>query len=110
MDKAALTTGRTLAEEAVPIPGVGEVRVRALSRAEALQVTGKEMPVAVMEQKLLSMAMVDPVMSEQDVAQWQAAASAGELEPITKVIQRLSGLQQGAAKSRVPGDGEQPGS
>jgi hypothetical protein len=109
MDKSALVRPR-LSEEDVEIPGVGTVRVRALSRAEALKVTDTEMPVARMEQLLLSMAMLDPVMSEQDVAEWQSAASAGELEPITKVIQRLSGLAQGAAKSGVPGDGEQPGS
>lgn len=100
MDKAALKA-RRLAEEDVELPGVGTVRVRALSRAEAMTVTGKELPVEVMEQKLLSMAMVDPEMSEQDVAEWQAAASAGELEPVTKVVQRLSGLEQGAAKSGV---------
>lgn len=102
MDKAQLTKAR-LPEEDVDIPDVGTVRVRALSRAEALRVTDTEMPAAKMEQLLLSMAMVDPVMSEQDVAAWQDAASAGELEPITEVIKRLSGLAEKAAKSGVSG-------
>lgn len=102
MDKALLKKAR-LAEEDVELPGVGVIRVRALSRAEALRVTDTEMPVTRMEQLLLSMAMVDPEMSEQDVAEWQAAASAGELEPVTEVIKRLSGLAEKAAKSGVPG-------
>jgi predicted transcriptional regulator len=102
MDKALLKKAR-LAEEDVDLPGVGVIRVRALSRAEALRVTDTEMPVTRMEQLLLSMAMVDPEMSEQDVAEWQSAASAGELEPVTEVIKRLSGLAEKAAKSGVPG-------
>lgn len=102
VDKAALFT-RRLTEEDIELPGVGTIRVRALSRAEALQVTDKKMPVELMEQKLLSMAMVDPVMSEQDVRAWQEAAGAGELEPVTEVIQRLSGLRKEAAKSGVQG-------
>jgi hypothetical protein len=100
MDKSLLTKPR-LAEEDVELPGVGTVRVRALSRAEALTVSDTEMPVATMEQRLLSMAMVDPVMTEADVAAWQEAASAGELEPITQVIQRLSGLTKESPKSSV---------
>lgn len=101
MDKGALFT-RRLAEEDIELPGVGTIRVRALSRAEALAVTDKKMPVAEMEQRLLAMAMVDPVMSEADVRQWQDAAGAGELEPVTEVIQRLSGLRKEAAKSGLP--------
>ncbi|HEX5120362.1 MAG TPA: hypothetical protein VFW65_34705 [Pseudonocardiaceae bacterium] len=105
MDKSLLTKAR-LAEEDVELPGVGTVRVRALSRAEAMKVTDRELPVARMEQVLLSMAMVDPVMSEADVAEWQTAAPGGELEPVVEVIQRLSGLEKKAAKSGVPAPGE----
>ena len=104
MDKAALTRPR-LAEENVEIPGVGVVRVRALSRAEAYKVSDREMPVDEMERILLSAALVDPVMSEQDVSEWQSAASAGELEPVVEVIQRLSGLAAKAGKSGVPAPG-----
>jgi hypothetical protein len=104
MDKALLTKPR-LAEEDVEIPGVGTVRVRALSRAEAMKVTDRELPVATMEQALLSMAMVDPKLTEAEVAEWQEAAPGGELEPVVEVIQRLSGLAKKAPKSGVPAAG-----
>lgn len=109
IDKSTLFV-RRLAEEDIALPGVGTVRVRALSRSEALLVSDREMSTAKMEQLLLSMAMVDPEMSEADVLAWQDAAGAGELEPVTQVIQRLSGLRKNAAKSGLPADGDQPGS
>jgi hypothetical protein len=95
-----------LAEADVAIPGVGTVRVRALSRAEALMVR-KATDLAgdvdgpralVLERKMVATAMVNPVLSESEVARWQRASAAGELEPVTDAIQRLSGMLPTAAK------------
>jgi hypothetical protein len=95
-----------LAEADVAIPGVGTVRVRALSRAEVLMVR-KATDLAgdvdgpralVLERKMVATAMVSPVLSESEVARWQRASAAGELEPVTDAIQRLSGMLPTAAK------------
>lgn len=95
-----------LAEADVTIPGVGIVRVRALSRAEVLLVR-KATDLAgdvdgpralVLERKMVAAAMVDPVLTESEVGRWQAASAAGELEPVSEAIQRLSGMLPTAAK------------
>lgn len=83
------------------IPGVGVVRLRALSRAEVLAMRDKELPIVEMDRKLIAAAMVDPTMTEDQVRQWQEACMAGELEPITEAIMRLSGLELGAAKEAM---------
>lgn len=83
------------------IPEVGTVQIRPLSRAEALTVQGVEMDAAEMEQKLVSMAMVEPKLTENDVKTWQENSPAGELEPVTQEIARISGLTQDAAKDAV---------
>jgi hypothetical protein len=83
--------------EEVEVPGRGgTVRVRPLSRHEALSMQGVEMDAAVQERKLLALALVEPKLSERDVEAWQKAAPAGELEPITQAIVRMSGLEQRA--------------
>jgi hypothetical protein len=92
IDKDLLFKPR-LDEDAHEIAGVGTVRFRALTRAEALQVVGREMPYDEMERMLLSLAMVDPPLTSDEVARWQQACPAGELEPICSKIQELSGLQ-----------------
>ena len=98
MDKDLLLKAR-LPEGQHEIPGVGVVRFRALTRGEALEIVGKEMPYADMERRLLSAALVDPQLTEDDVKAWQDAAPAGELEPICEAIQKLSGLEEVAAKA-----------
>jgi len=114
VDKELLLKPR-LAEDDVEIPGVGTVRVRALSRAEVLLVRKAtdnadsiDGPRAlVLERKMLATAMVDPVLTEAEVGQWQEASGAGELEPVTYRIQELSGMLEGSAKAAyksVPGE------
>lgn len=107
MDKEALFRPR-LEEEDVPVPGVGTVRVRALSRAEVIivrkatdaeHVDGPR--VLVIERKMLAAALVDPQLTEVEVGRWQAASAAGEIEPIVAAIQRLSGMTDDADKSGV---------
>ncbi|MCG3757371.1 hypothetical protein [Amycolatopsis sp. Poz14] len=105
MDKQALFAKR-LEERDVDVPGVGTVRVRSLSRAEALSLRGKEMGAVKMERVLLSLAMVHPRLTEDEVKQWQEAAPAGELNTVQEVILDLSGMNKEAAKSDVAEAGD----
>lgn len=91
-----------LPEEDVSIPGKGTVRVRGLTRAEvmACQTTVKEGPgqVAATERKMIAKAMLRPEMTEAEVGRWQKSSTAGEMEPVTHAVQRLSGMTDEAAK------------
>lgn len=109
IDKSALFTAR-LPEEEVEIPGVGTVRIRSLSRAEVLGIRGKDVPVDEMERHLLALSLVEPKLTEKEAGQWQAASAAGELEPVTKAIMRLSGLEEATAKEAVKRFRGEPGS
>lgn len=101
-DPAALFTGRQLAEEDVPVGDLGTVRVRALSRSEVLAIReAGAVSVSVMERKLMAAAMVAPALTEDQVREWQDASAAGELEPVTTALMRLSGISQTAAKEMV---------
>lgn len=91
----------SLPEEDVDIPGKGTVRVRALTRSEALacqQVKQGPDRVAAIERKMLAMAIVDPEMTEADIGRWQKASTVGEMEPVGAKVQELSGMTEGAAK------------
>lgn len=102
VDKAALLASRGIGTRMVDVPGVGEVEVRGLTRAEALyfQQAGAADQVE-MECRLLSVAMVNPALTKDEVAEWQKVASAGELEPISQAIQELSGLKVTALKEEM---------
>jgi hypothetical protein len=91
--KAKLLAARGLGTRLVEVEGVGKVEVRGLTRAEALEIQGREMDAAEMECRLLSMAMVDPALTAEEVAEWQKVAPVGELEPISAAIQELSGMR-----------------
>lgn len=91
MDKDLLFKAR-VQEQDIEIPGVGTVRVRGLSRSESLAIRDKSMPMDEMERRMISIAMVDPVLTTGEVRLWQDACSAGELEPVTRVIAELSGM------------------
>lgn len=106
VDKELLFKSR-LPEEDVEIPGVGTVRVRALSRDEALKVRGTS-DVATIERRMIAMGCVDPVLTENEVKRWQLAATAGELEPVTLKISELSGMTDDAAKEAYKAFEEDP--
>lgn len=96
-----------LPEADVEVPGIGTVRVRALSRAEAMLVRKADGTAAV-ERKMLALALVDPVLTESEVGRWQKASIAGELEPVTDKVSELSGMTQGAAKEAYQEFDEDP--
>jgi len=98
--KPRAQTASGFPEDEVPIPGVGTVTVRGLSRFEARLVQGVENEAAA-ERKLLALGLVDPKITEDDAARWQKVSDATELEAVTDKITELSGLKEGAAKEAV---------
>ena len=115
MDKTKLTRGGAgptgLPQDDVEIPGVGSIRVRAMNRGELLMAgkigdDGKNQ--RAMEMYVLSSCVLDPEMTQDDVADWMASAPAMEIQPVVQKINELSGVSQGAAKSDVHGDGDRP--
>jgi hypothetical protein len=101
--------GQAFGVEEVELPGVGTVKVRPLTRAEALGLRGVELDAAEMEQRLLALAMVEPRMSEEQVARWQAVSPAGQLEPVGSAIIRLSGMEKAAQRAAYDDFRGEPG-
>jgi hypothetical protein len=91
----------------------GVVIVRGLTRAETLKLNGArdvgDLTVAEWDSIAVATAMLSPKMTAAEVEKWQAIDKAGgPLGDVTDAIARLSGLSQGADKSRVPGPGRRP--
>lgn len=112
--KEALTRGgagpKGLPEDDVEVPGIGMVHVRALNRGEMIHL-GKlsdDKGQAVAEQYMLSCAMLDPQMTQEDIADWQTSGPGMEMHPVVMKINALSKATQEDHKSDLPGDGEQP--
>lgn len=99
MDKARLLAVR-LPEDDVEVPGVGTVRVRGITRDEMwkLRALDTSEPGS-FERQLLAFAMLDPVLTVEDVATWQRGARPGELAEVVDRVNDLSALEKDAAKS-----------
>ena len=100
LDKSALLA-RRLGEGEHEIPGFGTVRVRAMSREELLE--WRSLDGAVGDRKMLAACLLDPVLTEDEVATWEKNASPAEIKGVVDVIIELSGLGEGATKSGVSG-------
>lgn len=92
---------RKFGHQELEIPDLGTIVFRPLTRAEALSVNDREMTMAEAEQALLSLAMVDPKMTADDVKKWQEIAPAGELQPLVDAITKASGMVVESAKEAV---------
>ena len=110
MDKATLLnrTAADLPEDDVEIPDLGTVRVRALSRAEALKLENAG-SAAMREAQILSWGMVDPVMTVAEVNHWLATSPAGEAQDVSTRIAELSGMLEDSAKAAYKSDGDGTG-
>jgi hypothetical protein len=82
----------------VELAGLGTVKVRPLTRAEALKLRGVELDPDEMERRLIALAMVEPEMTEEQVQKWQEVSPAGELEPVGEAIIRISGMEKTSGK------------
>lgn len=93
-------TASGMPEADVEVPGIGTVRVRGLSRLEAMHMqAAKDGPAR--DRRLIALGMVNPAMTEAEAGQWQRASTAAELEPVTKKMQELSGMLADSAKEVV---------
>lgn len=106
--KEALTTPHLKTDEVETV--VGTVLVRELTRWEMVEVFKLEENRQQQDTKAVSFGMVDPPMGEHEVMAWRKAAGNGEIERVAKKINELSGIGKDAAKSGVPGDGDESGS
>jgi hypothetical protein len=100
----ARKTGRGVAT----LPDGSEVAVRALTRDEVLA-SQECSSVADRENFIVATGMTDPRLSIEDVHAWAGAGGAGDLVAVSDRIAELSGLKQGADKSRVHDVSGQPG-
>ena len=100
LDKNALLA-RRLGEGEHEIPGFGTVRVRGMSREELLE--WRNLDGAVGDRKMLAACLLDPVLTEDEVAIWEKHATPAEIKGVVDVILELSGLGKGATKSGVSG-------
>lgn len=98
VDKAQLLKANRCAEDDVEIPGIGTVRVRGLTRAEIMRISKGVSEGKNMEPLSLSLALVDPKMTEDEAAQWLEVAGFGEIEAVNQRINELSGIAGRADK------------
>lgn len=101
MDKAQLLVDRVTDRTAeIEIEGVGTITVRALSRHE--MITGGKLEEGLAQERyILSRAVIDPVMGEHDIAEWQKCSPPGEINIVAMKVNELSGIGKGADKSSV---------
>lgn len=99
MDKSKLLAKREGNTRDVELP-VGTVKVRGLTRAEVKACKDEDDNTS--EVKIIAVGLVDPVLTEAEVAEWLDSAPAGEFVAVMTAISELSGLSEGAAQKSVP--------
>lgn len=90
-----------LEEDDVELPGVGTVRVRALNRLEVMKVQRANGDIAATERIIVASGMVNPAMTEAEVARWQKGRRGGEVGRVSDRIAELSGMTEDAGKQRT---------
>lgn len=99
MDKSKLI-GKRADPKAVEVEVEGgTVQVRPLSREQILILRKLNADPLKFEQLLLSYAMVDPELTEDEVAEWQKNSGALEIEDVTDKVMEISGLKERAEKA-----------
>lgn len=93
-------TSHGMEEADVDVPGYGTVRVRGLNRIETMGIQRID-DHAERERHMIACGLVDPPFTLDEAAEWQRVTTGGgELEAVTRRIGELSGLVEGADKSR----------
>lgn len=96
--RAESTTG--MPEKDVTLAGLGKVRVRSLSRAEAL--ASKDVDERRdFEAFIIACGMVQPPMTQEQARAWLNVATPYEIEQVTDEIGTLSGVTQDAVRTAV---------
>lgn len=94
-DEVQLADGTWVLVRALTRDEVAEAREECTDRSGTLDETGNEY-------LLLSLSMVDPPMSVDDVRKWCRAKPAGDPVAVLDMVKTLSHLDKEAAKSRLP--------
>lgn len=81
----------------VPIEGIGNVTVRGLTRGEVLRLGRMEFD-DVRDALTISLGMVDPPMTPDEVTEWNDAALTDEIDDVRHKIMVLSKMVKDAAK------------
>ncbi len=106
MDKAKLLKPRGVWPEAeVEVEG-GTVKVRALSRGQALNLRALAEKPEVFDRMTLVYGMADPKLTADEAKQWQDNSLPDEIENVTNKIWELSKVFEGAEKRGVQGAGD----
>lgn len=92
---------QSLPVDEVEIPGKGTVRVRGLSRAEALDELRKvdRSVSGAYECRLVSLSLVEPALTDDEVRLWRESSTSPELDVVLEAISVLSGMTKAAAKA-----------
>jgi hypothetical protein len=107
MDKELLFKPRC-PERSVELPGLGEVRVRGLTRAEIKIISDREERGKDSESWIIATCLLDPELSEEDAQRWLDVAQFGEIETLTDAINALSGIGKYANKESYKSLPDQP--
>lgn len=98
IDKGLLLAAR-LPRRQITIAGVGDITIRALSRQEMLDLgADKGQSPMVFERRELALALVDPKLTVDEVAEWQQTSPVGEIQEVMQAINELSGIGEDALK------------
>lgn len=105
-------TKQRAGEEDLLLPSGMLVRVRGLSRGEVFMMQKSRADGGIKteqawEQRMVSLALLQPRLTEEQVMDWQQGPAGGDMEDLTRKIQYLSKLDDGADKSGVPGTGDE---
>jgi hypothetical protein len=88
-----------LEQGTVTIDGVGEFTIRPLTRAEAFDVqTLRDESVLAAENLIISLGLVDPTMTVDEVDAWAEVAPAGHLAAVSLAIGTISGMMPTSGK------------
>lgn len=98
LGKEEVLLGATLPEQDVPVRG-GKVRVRALSRAEAMEMFALDGSASDKEDFILATALVNPTMDLDEVKSWRARDEFRTLRDVSDAVIDLSGLLEDAEEA-----------
>jgi hypothetical protein len=98
--------GPGLPEEDFDVPGIGTIRIRALSLAQAGILSGCHGDEQKLSHYLLHFGVVNPKLSRAQAKTLLESRRAGDLDGLGEAILQLSGMGKGATdKATFPGDG-----
>jgi len=101
-----LLEGDVINEEDVTLPNGKKIRVKGLSAFERKlvyknAVNDGQVDIALVETRLLRYGIVQPKLSMDQAEKWMAVSLSGTIDVVTEKIRTLSGMGEGAEKSKV---------